>query len=64
MIPLTVLTPRATRPVPDVRVTLPDDRVAVLLAATVLVPLLVTAAVALRRTDPTVTLKEHGGGGR
>ncbi|MET8821090.1 FtsX-like permease family protein [Streptomyces rochei] len=64
VIPLTVLTPRATRPVPDVRVTLPDDRVAVLLAATVLVPLLVTAAVALRRTDPTVTLKEHGGGGR
>ncbi|MCZ9348234.1 ABC transporter permease [Streptomyces mutabilis] len=64
VIPLTVLTPQATRPVPGVHVTLPYDRVAVLLAATVLVPLLVTAALALRRADPTVTLKEHGGGWR
>ncbi len=64
VIPLTVLTPQAARPVPGVHVTLPYDRVAVLLAATVLVPLLVTAALALRRTGPTVTLKEHGGGGR
>ncbi|MFI8945228.1 FtsX-like permease family protein [Streptomyces sp. NPDC053750] len=64
VIPLTVLTPQAGRPVPGVHVALPDDRVAVLLAAVTLVPLLVTAALALRRTDPTVTLKEHGGGGR
>ncbi|WP_395570744.1 FtsX-like permease family protein [Streptomyces sp. BK79] len=64
VIPLTVLTPQAARPVPGVHVTLPSDRVAVLLAATVLAPLLVTAALALRRTDPTVTLKQHGGGGR
>ncbi|MFC7985179.1 FtsX-like permease family protein [Streptomyces sp. NPDC057336] len=64
VIPLTVLTQQAARPVPGVHVTLPYDRVAVLLAATVLVPLLVTAALALRRTDPTVTLKERGGDGR
>ncbi|MEU3898399.1 ABC transporter permease [Streptomyces sp. NPDC045251] len=64
VIPLTVLTQQATRPVPGVHVTLPYDRVAVLLAATALVPLLVTAALALRRTDPTVTLKERGGDGR
>ncbi|MFE0822838.1 FtsX-like permease family protein [Streptomyces sp. NPDC058847] len=64
VIPLTVLTQQATRPVPGVHVTLPYDRVAVLLAATALVPLLVTAALALRRADPTVTLKDRGGDGR
>ncbi|MFF4470928.1 FtsX-like permease family protein [Streptomyces sp. NPDC001599] len=64
VIPLTVLTPQATRPVPEVHVTLPGDRVALLLAGMAVVPLLVTAALALRRTDTTVTLKDHGGTGR
>ncbi|MFF0680930.1 FtsX-like permease family protein [Streptomyces tendae] len=62
VIPLTVLTPQATRPVPDVQVALPADRIALLLAGTAVVPLLVTAALALRRTDTTVTLKDGGTG--
>ncbi|PPS79384.1 hypothetical protein BZZ08_06292 [Streptomyces sp. MH60] len=64
VIPLTVLTPQATRPVPDVHVALPGDRIALLLAGMAVVPLLVTAALALRRTDTTVTLKDPGGTGR
>ncbi|MET9354704.1 ABC transporter permease [Streptomyces sp. NPDC006617] len=64
VIPLTVLTPQATRPVPDVHVALPGDRIALLLAGMAVVPLLVTAALALRRTDTTVPLKDHGGTGR
>ncbi|MFE5256296.1 FtsX-like permease family protein [Streptomyces coelicoflavus] len=64
VIPLTVLTPQATRPVPDVHVTLPPGRIALLLAGMAVVPLLVTAALALRRTDTTVTLKEQGGTAR
>ncbi|CAM5490996.1 ABC transporter permease OS=Streptomyces tendae OX=1932 GN=GUR47_09045 PE=3 SV=1 [Streptomyces tendae] len=62
VIPLTVLTPQATRPVPDVHVSLPGDRIALLLAGMAVVPLLVTAALALRRTDTTVTLKDGGTG--
>ncbi|MEU5624410.1 ABC transporter permease [Streptomyces tendae] len=62
VIPLTVLTPQATRPVPDVQVALPADRIVLLLAGTAVVPLLVTAALALRRTDTTVTLKDGGTG--
>ncbi|MFG3245280.1 FtsX-like permease family protein [Streptomyces sp. NPDC048187] len=64
LIPLTVLTPRATRPVPDVYVTLPPDRVALLLAGMAVVPLLVTAALALRRTDPAAAPEDPGGTGR
>ncbi|MEU1869446.1 ABC transporter permease [Streptomyces sp. NPDC019793] len=64
VIPLTVLTPQATRPVPDIHVALPVDRIALLLAGMAVVPLLVTAALALRRTDTTVTLKDTGGTGR
>ncbi|NEB10178.1 ABC transporter permease, partial [Streptomyces coelicoflavus] len=64
VIPLTVLTPQATRPVPDVHVALPPGRIALLLAGMAVVPLLVTAALALRRTDTTVTLKEQGGTAR
>ncbi|CAL9457801.1 FtsX-like permease family protein [Streptomyces sp. enrichment culture] len=64
VIPLTVLTPQATRPVPDVHVALPGDRIALLLAGMAVVPLLVTAALALRRTDTTATLKDPGGTGR
>ncbi|MFE9703754.1 FtsX-like permease family protein [Streptomyces sp. NPDC005930] len=64
LIPLTVLTPGATRPVPDVHVTLPPDRVALLLAGMAVVPLLVTAALALRRTHPTAAPDDPGGTGR
>ncbi|MDT0612801.1 FtsX-like permease family protein [Streptomyces lancefieldiae] len=64
VIPLIVLTPEATHPVPDVLVALPATRVAVLLAATALTPLLVTAALALRRADPAATLREQGGEAR
>ncbi|MET8829974.1 ABC transporter permease [Streptomyces sp. NPDC004610] len=62
VLPLIVLTSRATRPVPEVLVQLPPGRVAVLLAAVALAPLLVTAALALRRTDPVAALREQGGG--
>lgn len=61
VIPLIVLTPQAARPVPDVLVELPAARIAVLLAAVALTPLLVTAALALRRADPAQALREQGG---
>ncbi|TDT40959.1 FtsX-like permease family protein [Streptomyces sp. BK208] len=64
LIPLTVLTPGATRPVPDVHVTLPPDRVALLLAGMAVVPLLVTAALALRRPHPAAAPDDPGGTGR
>ncbi|WP_217142743.1 FtsX-like permease family protein [Streptomyces sp. AC627_RSS907] len=64
VIPLIVLTPQATRPVPDVLVDLPATRVAVLLATVALTPLLVTAALTLRRADPAATLREQGGEAR
>jgi ABC-type antimicrobial peptide transport system permease subunit len=58
VVPLIVLTDEATRPVPTVLVQLPLTRVAALLAAVALTPLLVTAALALRRADPTRALRE------
>lgn len=58
VIPLIVLTDEATRPVPPVLVQLPLDRAAALLAAVALAPLLVTAALALRRMDPARALRE------
>jgi hypothetical protein len=61
VIPLIVLTAQATRPVPRVLVELPVAQVALLLAAVALAPLLVTAALALRRGDPAVSLREQGG---
>jgi hypothetical protein len=61
VIPLVVLTSDATRPVPRVLVELPPTRVAALLAAVMLAPLLVTAALALRRTEPATSLREQGG---
>ncbi|MFG3162312.1 FtsX-like permease family protein [Streptomyces sp. NPDC048232] len=64
VIPLIVLTPQATHPVPDVLVALPAGRVALLLAGVAVTPLLVTAALALRRTDPASALREQGGGTR
>lgn len=58
VVPLIVLTDEATRPVPTVLVQLPLTRVAALLAAVALAPLLVTAALALRRADPARALRE------
>ncbi|WP_330266864.1 FtsX-like permease family protein [Streptomyces griseorubiginosus] len=60
VIPLIVLTDEATRPVPTVLVQLPLARATVLLAAVALAPLLVTAALALRRADPARALREGG----
>ncbi|WP_328747574.1 FtsX-like permease family protein [Streptomyces sp. NBC_00285] len=60
VVPLIVLTDEATRPVPVVLVQLPLARAAVLLAAVALAPLLVTAALALRRADPARALREGG----
>ncbi|MFD5802853.1 FtsX-like permease family protein [Streptomyces sp. NPDC127020] len=64
VIPLIVLTPQATHPVPDVLVALPAGRVALLLAGVAVTPLLVTAVLALRRTDPASALREQGGEAR
>jgi hypothetical protein len=61
VIPLIVLTTEATRPVPGVLVRLPVGDVAVLLAAVAATPLVVTAALAVRRGDPVVSLREQGG---
>ncbi|WP_406445325.1 ABC transporter permease [Streptomyces sp. NBC_01613] len=60
VIPLIVLTAQATRPVPGALVELPVLHVAVLLSAVALAPLLVTAGLALRRSDPVVSLREGG----
>ncbi|MGW2828079.1 FtsX-like permease family protein [Streptomyces sp. NPDC001286] len=61
VIPLIVLTEKATRPVPAVLVELPLSEVALLLAAVAAAPLAVTAALAVRRGDPVVSLREQGG---
>ncbi|MFE9643754.1 FtsX-like permease family protein [Streptomyces sp. NPDC006365] len=61
VIPLIVLTPRATQPVPKVLVELPPGQVAALLTAVVIMPLLVTAVLALRRQDPASSLRSQGG---
>ncbi|MFF4750001.1 FtsX-like permease family protein [Streptomyces sp. NPDC002514] len=61
VLPLIVLTAEATRPVPALLVELPPERVAALLAAVAALPLLVTAALALRRTDPATSLRDQGG---
>lgn len=58
--PLIVLTPSAGRPVPDLLVELPPGRLAELLAAVLVVPLLVVAATALRRNDPAAALRRQG----
>ncbi|MGW3955139.1 FtsX-like permease family protein, partial [Streptomyces sp. NPDC004752] len=61
VLPLIVLTAEATRPVPTLLVELPPGRVALLLAAVAATPLLVTAALALRRADPATSLRDQGG---
>ncbi|MBC7269550.1 MAG: ABC transporter permease [Streptomyces sp.] len=59
LVPLVVLTGQATRPVPPVLVELPLPPLAALLAALAAGPALVTAALALRRAQPVVTLREE-----
>ncbi|MEU6606680.1 FtsX-like permease family protein [Streptomyces shenzhenensis] len=61
VLPLIVLTAEATRPMPALLVELPPGRVALLLAAVAATPLLVTAALALRRADPATSLRDQGG---
>ncbi|MEU2545526.1 ABC transporter permease [Streptomyces roseolus] len=60
VVPLVVLTGRATRPVPPVLVELPLGEVALLLAGVAALPLAVVAAIALRRSEPAVTLRHQG----
>ncbi|WP_435970002.1 FtsX-like permease family protein [Streptomyces sp. Qhu_M48] len=60
VVPLVVLTGRATRPVPPVLVALPLGQVALLLAGVAALPLAMVAAIALRRADPAVTLRHRG----
>ncbi|MEU9853471.1 ABC transporter permease [Streptomyces sp. NPDC047974] len=60
VVPLVVLTGRATRPVPPVLVELPLGEVALLLAGVAALPLAVVAAIALRRNEPAVTLRHQG----
>jgi len=58
--PLIVLTTQATRPVPDLRVSMPVGPLAELLAVVLVVPLLVVLATALRRGDPASALRRQG----
>ncbi|MFF2651593.1 FtsX-like permease family protein [Streptomyces sp. NPDC058045] len=61
VVPLVVLTPRATRPVPPVLVELAPGQVALLLAAVAAAPVAITAVLALRRAAPATTLRSRGG---
>ncbi|MBT2397305.1 FtsX-like permease family protein [Streptomyces sp. ISL-100] len=61
VVPLIVLTGQATQPVPHVLVELPAGPVAALLAGVAAVPLLIVAALALRRGDPATALRTQGG---
>ncbi|WP_406450157.1 ABC transporter permease [Streptomyces sp. NBC_00876] len=60
VVPLIVLTGQAAQPVPAVLVQLPAGQVAVLLAGVAALPLLIVAALALRRTDPAISLRHQG----
>ncbi|MFE5940434.1 FtsX-like permease family protein [Streptomyces sp. NPDC056470] len=60
VVPLIVLTGQASQPVPRVLVQLPPGHVALLLSGVAALPLLIVAAIALRRTDPAVTLRHQG----
>jgi hypothetical protein len=62
IVPLIVLTGDAARPVPDVLVQLPLSRVALLLCGVALTPVLIIAALALRRPPrPASVLRTQGG---
>ncbi|MER5540131.1 FtsX-like permease family protein [Streptomyces mirabilis] len=60
VVPLIVLTPGAARPVPRVLVELPVSQVALLLVGVAALPLLISAATAVRRPDPAVALRHQG----
>ncbi|RSS51006.1 ABC transporter permease [Streptomyces sp. WAC01280] len=60
VVPLVVLTGQAARPVPPVLVELPLGQVALLITGVAALPLAIVAAIALRRTDPVVTLRHQG----
>ncbi|MEU3852467.1 FtsX-like permease family protein [Streptomyces sp. NPDC029554] len=60
VVPLIVLTSGAARPVPEVLVELPPDRLALLLAGVAAPLLLITTASALRRAEPAVVLRHQG----
>lgn len=60
VVPLIVLTGQATQPVPEVLVHLPAGQVAALLAGVAALPLLIVAAISLRRADPAVSLRHQG----
>ncbi|MFB6978912.1 FtsX-like permease family protein [Streptomyces scopuliridis] len=60
VVPLVVLTAQAAQPVPRVLVELPVSQVALFLAGVAAVPLLITAAIAVRRADPVGSLRHQG----
>ncbi|MFD7745517.1 FtsX-like permease family protein [Streptomyces sp. NPDC059698] len=60
VVPLIVLTGQAGRPVPPVLVELPAGQIAALLAGVAALPLVIVAAMALRRGNPAVTLRHQG----
>ncbi|WP_329616205.1 ABC transporter permease [Streptomyces brevispora] len=60
VVPLIVLTGQAARPVPAVQVQLPAGQVLVLLVSVTALPLLIVAVLALRRTDPAISLRHQG----
>ncbi|MFI1396006.1 FtsX-like permease family protein [Streptomyces sp. NPDC020681] len=61
VVPLIVLTGQATQPIPGVLVELPVGRVAVLLAGVAAAPVLIVAALALRRGNAATELRVQGG---
>ncbi|MEU3426648.1 FtsX-like permease family protein [Streptomyces gardneri] len=60
VVPLVVLTGQAARPVPPALVELPLGQVTLLVAGVAVLPLAIVASIALRRTDPVVTLRHQG----
>lgn len=60
VVPLIVLTGQAAQPVPPVLTQLPAGQVALLLAGVAALPLLIVAALALRRADPAISLRHQG----
>lgn len=60
VVPLIVLTGQATQPVPGVLVHLPVRQVALLVAGVAAAPVLIVAALALRRGDPASALRAQG----
>ncbi|MFB8087784.1 FtsX-like permease family protein [Streptomyces sp. NPDC055992] len=60
VVPLIVLTGQAAQPVPPVLTHLPAGQVALLLAGVAALPLLIVAALALRRADPAISLRHQG----